>query len=119
MEGIAIGDVCKLLRLKPHVLRYWEREIPMLSPRKDRFGRRMYSEADMELLSRIRHLLYEKKFTVAGVKNRIWEEIGGGQQNLRASTLALRSELLKLLRLSEKLRSKLEEANESREIESL
>ena len=50
MGGYTIGDVCRLLQVRAHVLRYWEREIPILSPRKDDFGRRVYTEADIDEL---------------------------------------------------------------------
>ena len=108
MSGYAIGEVCGILELKPHVLRYWERELPMLAPKKDNFGRRVYTEADLETLFRVRHLLHDRKLTVAGVRKRMWEEISGGRQNQRALLFAIRSELVRVSATSQKLRASLE-----------
>lgn len=103
MGGYTIGDVCRLLQVRAHVLRYWEREIPILSPRKDDFGRRVYTEADIEILFRIRHLLHDRKLTVAGVRKRIWEDMSDDHQNQRARLLAVRSELVRATRISQRL----------------
>ncbi len=64
MKSWSIGEVARLLGVKPHVIRYWESELPLLSPRKSLSGRREYSSSEIRLLLRFRHLLYEKKFTV-------------------------------------------------------
>ncbi|RMH59499.1 MAG: MerR family transcriptional regulator [Candidatus Hydrogenedentota bacterium] len=63
-----IGEVARILGLKPHVLRYWEEEFPSLNPRKDDAGRRVYRRRDIEEIIRIRELLYERKFTIAGAR---------------------------------------------------
>ena len=61
-----IGEVSELLAVEPHVLRYWETEFPVLSPKKSGTGHRLYRRKDVELLLRIKHLLYEKRFTIEG-----------------------------------------------------
>jgi len=64
----SIGDVCKLVKLEPYVLRFWEREFPSLSPAKGSNGRRMYRRKDVEMVMTIRSLLYEQGFTISGAK---------------------------------------------------
>ncbi len=73
-----IGEVCDLIKVQPHVLRYWETEFPMLSPQKNRAGQRVYRRKDVEMVLRIRNLLYEEKFTIAGARKKIAEELRKG-----------------------------------------
>jgi DNA-binding transcriptional MerR regulator len=63
-----IGEVSELLGVEPHVLRYWETEFAALSPKKSGTGHRLYRRKDVELLLRIKHLLYEKRFTIEGAR---------------------------------------------------
>lgn len=66
-----IGEVSNLLDLKAHVLRYWEKEFPQVKPRK-RLGRnRRYSPEDIELLKRIKHMLYEQRLTIEGARKKL------------------------------------------------
>ena len=69
-----IGEVSDLLGVEPYVLRYWETEFPVLSPRKSGTGHRLYRRKDVELLLRIKHLLYEKKFTIEGARQSLHAE---------------------------------------------
>jgi len=69
-----IGEVSNLLCLEPYVLRYWESEFPSLSPKKSGTGHRLYRRKDVELLLRIKHLLYEKRFTIDGARQYLHEE---------------------------------------------
>jgi DNA-binding transcriptional MerR regulator len=78
-----IGEVCDLIKVQPHVLRYWETEFPMLAPQKNRAGQRVYRRKDVEMVLRIRDLLYEEKFTIAGAKKRLLEEMRGGAARAR------------------------------------
>src|SRR5512134_1623248 len=73
-----MGEVCELIKVQPHVLRYWETEFPMLAPQKNRAGQRVYRRKDVEMVLRIRDLLYEEKFTIAGAKKRLLDEMRGG-----------------------------------------
>ncbi|HEX5731305.1 MAG TPA: MerR family transcriptional regulator [Blastocatellia bacterium] len=72
-----IGEVCELIKVQPHVLRYWETEFPMLAPQKNRAGQRVYRRKDVEMVLRIRDLLYEEKFTIAGAKKKLMDEMRG------------------------------------------
>jgi DNA-binding transcriptional MerR regulator len=63
-----IGEVSEILGVEPYVLRYWETEFPQLSPKKSGTGHRLYRRKDVELLLRIKHLLYEERFTIEGAR---------------------------------------------------
>ena len=63
-----IREVSELLGVEPYVLRYWEGEFPGLSPKKSGTGHRLYRRKDVELLLRIKHLLYERRFTIEGAR---------------------------------------------------
>jgi DNA-binding transcriptional MerR regulator len=69
-----IGEVSELLAVEPHVLRYWETEFPVLSPKKSGTGHRLYRRKDVEVLLRIKHLLYEKRFTIEGARQALHAE---------------------------------------------
>lgn len=69
----AIGEVSELCGIKPHVLRYWEQEFPQLKPTKRRGNRRYYQLDDVEMVQRIRSLLYEQGFTIGGARQRLRE----------------------------------------------
>lgn len=69
-----IGEVCNLLELKAHVLRYWEKEFPQVKPRK-RLGRnRRYTQEDIELLKKIKHMLYVQRLTIEGARKKLQSE---------------------------------------------
>ncbi|MEX2467419.1 MAG: MerR family transcriptional regulator [Gemmatimonadota bacterium] len=69
----AIGEVCDLTGLKPHVLRYWESQFDVLNPTKNRAGNRVYRTKEIELVLLVKHLLYEEKYTIEGAKQRLGE----------------------------------------------
>jgi DNA-binding transcriptional MerR regulator len=69
-----IGEVAEIVDVAPHVLRYWEGEFAIVKPQKSRSQQRVYRRKDVENLLRIKHLLYERKFTIAGAK----QELRGG-----------------------------------------
>ena len=75
----AIGEVSELCAVKPHVLRYWEQEFPQLKPVKRRGNRRYYQHDDVQMIRRIRSLLYEQGFTIGGARQRLREmpKVGG------------------------------------------
>ena len=79
-----IGEVCELAGVQAHVLRYWESEFPMLAPQKNRAGQRVYRKRDVEMALRIKELLYEDQYTIAGAKKRLTNELRGGGK-LRAN----------------------------------
>ncbi len=69
----SIGEVSGATDLKQYVLRYWESEFPQLSPAKNRAGNRTYREKDIELVNFIKTLLYEKKYTIEGARQKLKE----------------------------------------------
>jgi len=73
-EEYKIGEVCDIAAVKPFVLRYWETEFTELAPAKGAGGQRTYTRDDVRLILRIKQLLYEERFTVAGAKKRLVEE---------------------------------------------
>ena len=70
-----IGEVCDLVDVQAHVLRYWETEFPMLSPQKNRSGQRSYRRRDVEISLRIKELLYEELYTIAGARKKLQNEL--------------------------------------------
>jgi len=64
-----IGEVCKITGLPHHVIRFWEKEFPQLSPRKTSTGHRIFNDKDIETISLIKDLLYVKKYTIKGAKD--------------------------------------------------
>jgi len=64
-----IGEAARLCALKPYVLRFWETEFRSIKPQKTRSGQRLYRRQDVELLLRIRNLLYDKRFTIEGARS--------------------------------------------------
>jgi len=77
-EYYSIGDVCDLTGLKPHVLRYWETQFEVLNPSKNRAGNRIYRSREVELILLVKHLLYDKKFTIDGARQHLKELRKGG-----------------------------------------
>src|SRR5436309_14813326 len=73
-----IGEVCELVGVQPHVLRYWETEFPMLSPQQNKSGQRSYRRRDVEMALRIKQLLYNEMFTIAGARKKLQSEHRGG-----------------------------------------
>jgi len=74
-----IGEVSRLTSLKPFVLRYWETEFPMLEPVKSPSGHRLYRQEDVEMVLRIKRLLYDEGFTIAGARRHLREQNGEGE----------------------------------------
>lgn len=70
-----IGEVCELTETQPYVLRYWESEFPALAPAKNNSGQRIYRRRDIETILRIKSLLYEEGFTIAGAKKKLEQEL--------------------------------------------
>jgi DNA-binding transcriptional MerR regulator len=73
------AEACKIAEVAPYVLRYWETEFPVLSEGKEKGAARQYSERDVKIIARIRELLYDEGFTVAGAKKRLEAEISEGR----------------------------------------
>lgn len=101
-----IGEVSELLGIEPYVLRFWENEFPSLSPKKSGTGHRLYRRKDVELLFRIKNLLYEQRFTIEGARQLLHAAKGGrkagtGQQELfpEEPLTSIRRELAAILEI--------------------
>lgn len=74
-KSYKIGEVCRLADVQPYVLRYWETEFAPLSPNKTGGGQRLYSQREIEVILRIKQLLYTEGFTIAGAKKKLELEL--------------------------------------------
>lgn len=107
-----IGEVAELTGVKPHVLRYWESEFGSFRPVKSRTKQRLYSRKDIELVMRLKDLLYKQGFTIAGAKKKLRESAVEPEDQLalpltpnreRLLLNELHDDLLKLRKLLENL----------------
>lgn len=87
-EFHTIGEVCELLGIKAHVLRYWETQFDALRPTKNRAGTRLYRAADLELIALIRRLVHDERYTLEGARQRI-DELRSGDAADAAAGAAL------------------------------
>ena len=100
-----IGEVAKLVGVKPYVLRYWETEFSILRPGKTRARHRLYRRKDVETLLEIRRLLYAERYTIEGAKRRLREsgrladEALAGRDGEAATLARVREELRELHRM--------------------
>ncbi|HGE70103.1 TPA: MerR family transcriptional regulator [Candidatus Poribacteria bacterium] len=74
-ETFRVGEVSQIVNIDPYVLRYWEKMFPQLKPQKDETGQRIYTKSDIDTVLRIKNLLYEERYTIAGAKKKLSEEI--------------------------------------------
>lgn len=93
----SIGEVCEMLDLKPHVLRYWETQFPELSPTKNRAGNRVYQTREIEIIALIRRLVHEERYTLDGARRRV-EELKAEGCAQEESSQALEHTFLRTLR---------------------
>lgn len=95
-----IGEVAKITRVKPYVLRFWESEFNVIAPPKSRSKQRMYRKKDIETILMIRHLLYNEGFTIKGARRRLLErtreERDRAGADLGSELLGIREELEEL-----------------------
>ena len=96
MAVYTIADAESLLRVKAHVIRYWEKEIPLIQSSRDNYGRRLYSSRELQILFRLKHLLHVRRFTLEGARQELYHELTDNNQDLRSRLSALRSELMEL-----------------------
>jgi len=94
----SIGEVSDIVGHEPHVLRYWEEEFDVLDPRKNRAGRRVYTEDDIETVERIQRLLKDEKYTIDGARQVIErdERTAEVRAEIEDDLKALRSFLVEL-----------------------
>src|SRR5690348_14453730 len=83
-----IGDVARMAEVKPFVLRYWETEFPMLEPVKSSSGHRLYRQEDVDLVLKIKRLLYDEGFTIAGARRHLRETNGNISDSDSADRIA-------------------------------
>jgi DNA-binding transcriptional MerR regulator len=109
-----IGEVSRITEVRPFVLRYWEEEFPLLQPVKGHQGYRLYRQQDVDLVMKIKRLLYDEGFTIAGARRHLRDlENGGGLEaaveELTSSTVtegeAVKLNRKMLLDLRDSLRS--------------
>jgi DNA-binding transcriptional MerR regulator len=117
-----IGEACRQLEIQPYVLRYWETEFPLLKPGKSKSGQRVYTERELDVIRRIKQLLYDEGFTIAGAKKKLEAEMSSGDggagdsQTAEEPAEAPKAELLdsgaeeRLEKLQRAVRSAIEEA---------
>ncbi len=98
-EYYSISEVCDLVGLKPHVLRYWESQFPVLNPSKNRSGNRVYQRKEIKLILLVQHLLYKEKYTIEGARQRLDQLRRGGKGGElgQATSHAVDAEMRKLL----------------------
>jgi DNA-binding transcriptional MerR regulator len=102
-----IGEVSDIVGVQPHVLRYWETEFRSIRPQKSSKGQRVYSRRDVEKLLRVKDLLKNQGFTIAGARKRLSEppvaaapeptEADPGAKDMRKVLLGLRHDLMRML----------------------
>lgn len=78
-----IGEVANIVGVKPYVLRYWETEFPDIAPSKSKSKQRLYKRKEVEMILKIRDLLYKEKFTIDGARNRLKE--GGRRGKMKSA----------------------------------
>jgi DNA-binding transcriptional MerR regulator len=95
-----IGEVSKLSGIKPYILRYWESEFKLIKPQKSKTGQRVYRHQDIQIILRLKELLYEERYTIEGAKKKITQEIKkNGSKKL---SLVQPQELVEILQRQER-----------------
>lgn len=108
MYRFYIRDICRVLGLKAHVIRYWEKEIHFLSPRKNISGARVYSFHELSLFFRLKYLVYTKKLPLSKASAVLWKDVTSENQEIRVIIHELRVKLLILFYKAETQRKILE-----------
>jgi DNA-binding transcriptional MerR regulator len=105
-EYYSIGEVCDLVGLKSHVLRYWESQFPELNPSKNRSGNRVYQRKEIRLILLVKELLYQDKYTIEGARQKLETLRKGGELHGEAArrlgegmAREVRAELEEVLRI--------------------
>lgn len=93
-----IGEVAKIVGVQQHVLRNWEKDIGFLKPKKKGSGHRLYDKKDVEVAIRIKELLYDELYTMAGAKKKLWHELKRKQlPSIESLISKLKFDLLELV----------------------
>jgi len=104
-----IRDVCRILKVKKHIVRYWEQEVPFLAPQRDLSRSRVYTLHDLNMLFRLKYLVYSKRVPLHDAAEMLWNEVTAEDQKLRAQIHDVRAKLLLLHTRSWRLKERLEE----------
>ena|SRR5437868_7992441 len=94
-----IGEVCRMADVQPYVLRYWETEFPSLAPNKSGGGQRLYTRREIDIILRIKQLLYSEGFTIAGAKKRLEESEVVPSKDANKALRQVKEELTAILRM--------------------
>ena len=94
-----ISEVCEIVGVEAFVLRFWETEFPSFAPGKSKAGHRVYKKKDVENVLRIKELLYDRGFTIAGARKQLSKSRGSRQADRDAVLLRVRNELQDILTL--------------------
>ncbi len=108
MYRFYIRDICRILNEKAHIIRYWEKEVPFLTPRKNISGARIYTFHEISLFFRLKYLVHTKKLPLSKAAGLLWSEVTRDDQELRLQIHELREKLLVLYLKAAKQRSLLE-----------
>jgi DNA-binding transcriptional MerR regulator len=97
----SISEVAEMTDVKPYVLRFWEKEFPLLRPKKNRGGNRTYQKREIALVSRIKNLLYEQGYTIEGARQKLSDTVGEVRRDDKMVELLsqVKRELMELERL--------------------
>jgi DNA-binding transcriptional MerR regulator len=97
-----IGEVCRIADVQPYVLRYWETEFPSLAPNKSGGGQRLYTRREIDIILRIKQLLYSEGFTIAGAKKKLeveGEPVAAPARDVSKVLRNVKEELTEILRM--------------------
>src|SRR5213592_4103067 len=94
-----ISEVCEIVGVEPYVLRFWETEFPNFAPEKSKSGHRVYKRKDVENVLRIKELLYDRGFTIAGARKFLSKSRGSSRANRDEVLQQIRKELRDILTL--------------------
>src|SRR6266404_4660373 len=94
-----ISEVCRIVGVEPYVLRFWETEFPNFAPEKSKAGHRVYKKKDVENVLRIKELLYDRGFTIAGARKLLSRSRGSKSADRDEVLIKVRNELKDILTL--------------------
>ncbi|MCX4244539.1 MerR family transcriptional regulator [Paraliomyxa miuraensis] len=103
-----IGEVAEIVGVAPHVLRYWETEFAVIKPQKSRTQQRVYRRRDVATLLRIKRLLYEERFTIAGARKQLREDGNRGAMAAPSAKYVAKQSLAKVWAVVDELQALLQ-----------
>ncbi|MAK02450.1 MAG: transcriptional regulator [Rickettsiales bacterium] len=104
----SIGEVSKLTDLKAYVLRYWETEFTQLNPPKNRAGNRTYRQRDIDVIIKIKNLLYDKKYTIEGAKISLTKNSETGKNQIKNNDGSIHLKKQNIIKIQSELKKILE-----------